>query len=104
MVISSSLVMLTAYTKEQDDDKRTQLMIGAYPCCNGNLGIGLPDELRLPVYTKEICPHCGTNVWHRFSQFDPESWTEAAFLAEHDVDYKTKTIKLRDCRQQDESS
>lgn len=71
------------------------MMIGSYPCCDGPLMIALPD-VPLPKYAKDICEHCSATVWHRFSRVDPQSWTEADFLAEHDIDETTKTIKPRE--------
>jgi hypothetical protein len=67
------------------------MMIGSYPCCNGGLLIPMPDKT--PAYAPEDCPHCGARVWHRFSRVDPQSWTEADFLAEHDVDAEKHTIE-----------
>lgn len=69
------------------------MMIGTYPCCEGDLWLPMPD--RTPAYMPEDCPHCGAKVWHRFSRVEPKSFTEAAFLAEHDVDEETRQIKAR---------
>jgi hypothetical protein len=66
------------------------VIIGTYPCCNGNLWHSMPD--RSPAYLPEDCPHCGARVWHRFSRVQSTSWTEADFLAEHDVDIETRMI------------
>ncbi len=61
------------------------MMIGAYPCCAGNLALPTPDKT--PAWRPEDCPHCGAKVWHRFSRIAPMSWTEPDFLAEHEIDY-----------------
>ncbi|HRE44831.1 MAG TPA: hypothetical protein PKY87_12805 [Terricaulis sp.] len=74
------------------------MIIGEYPCCDGHLFIPLPDGISLPAYEREKCPHCGAVVWHKHSRIDPESWTEAAFLAEHNVDEETKQITRKDGR------
>ena len=70
------------------------MIFGDYPCCQGSLAIVVPD--RCPVYFSEDCPHCGATVWHRLSRLDAESWTEADFLAEHDIDYETRIIKRKE--------
>lgn len=67
------------------------MMIGEYPCCGGMLMLQMPD--RTPAYAKEACPHCGVTVWHRFSRWDPESFTEDAFAKEFIVDETTHTIR-----------
>jgi len=69
------------------------MMIGGYPCCDGPLAIAVPEKT--PAYLPENCPHCGKPVWHKVSRVDPTSWTEADFLAEHVVDYKTHEITER---------
>lgn len=69
------------------------MMIGTYPCCDGHLWMAMPD--RTPAYLPEACPHCGARVWHRFSRVEPMSWTEADFLAEHEVDEETRQITAR---------
>ena len=66
------------------------MMIGSYPCCDGNLWIPMPDKT--PAYAAEDCPHCGAKVWHLFSRVNPTTWTEADFLAEHDINHETKII------------
>ena len=47
------------------------MMIGSYPCCEGDLWIPMPE--RTPAYAPEACPHCGAKVWHRFSRLEPKS-------------------------------
>lgn len=69
------------------------MIFGSYPCCSGSLGIAMPDKT--PVYWPEDCPHCGAKVWHRLSRVDPQSWTEAEFLAEFEVDEATKMIRAK---------
>jgi hypothetical protein len=69
------------------------MVFGDYPCCGGELAISIPE--RTPAYSAESCPHCGAKVWHRLSRIDPQSWTEADFLAEYEVDEGAKTIKER---------
>lgn len=66
------------------------MVIGEYPCCGGPFSIAVPDKT--PAYFSEDCPHCGAKVWHKLSRVDPESWTEKAFFAEHDVDFGAKII------------
>jgi hypothetical protein len=68
-------------------------MFGEYPCCGAALAIALPEKT--PAYMPESCPSCGAKVWHRFSRIEPQSWTEADFLAEFEVDDAAKTIKER---------
>lgn len=71
------------------------MMIGSYPCCEGTLFMGMP-EVKLPVYGKEDCPHCGAEIWHLFSKAVPTTWTREDFLAEHDIDPQTKIITRKD--------
>lgn len=75
------------------------MMIGSYPCCGGSLALAMPTEApgyaALPAYSREECPHCGAIVWHRFSRWDPMSWTELDFLAEHTVDLGRRIIKAK---------
>lgn len=69
------------------------MIFGEYPCCGGALTLGLPKgKHKLPAYAKEECPHCGAIVWHKFSRWDPMSWTEEDFLAEFDIDEKTGMV------------
>lgn len=70
------------------------MIFGEYPCCDGSLSLGVPDKT--PAYFSENCPHCGAKVWHRLSRVDPQSWTEADFLAEHEIDHETKQIKSKE--------
>lgn len=67
------------------------MIFGSYPCCEGPLAIAVPDKT--PAYWKENCPNCGAVVWHRLSRLDPQTWTEAQFLAEHTIDEATKQIR-----------
>ena len=69
------------------------MVFGEYPCCGGFFSHPVPDKT--PAYFPEDCPHCGAKVWHKLSRVGPESWTEADFLAEHDVDMETKRITGR---------
>jgi hypothetical protein len=69
------------------------MIFGDYPCCGGAFSTGVPDKT--PAYFDEDCPHCGAHVWHRLSRVDPMSWTEADFLAKHEIDAEAKTIKAR---------
>lgn len=69
------------------------MVVGSYPCCDGNLMIAVPDVT--PAFKRELCPHCGEAVWHRLSRLDPQSWTEAAFLEEYDVNEEAGTIERR---------
>jgi hypothetical protein len=68
------------------------MIFGEYPCCDEPLSLTIPLGARLPLYTKDQCPKCGTTCWHKLSRFDPTSWTEEDFLAEHDVDAATNTV------------
>jgi hypothetical protein len=69
------------------------MIFGSYPCCGVQLCIAMPKSG--PSYMPEACPHCASKVWHRLSRIDPQSWTEAEFLAEHEVDDAAKTIMER---------
>lgn len=69
------------------------MIFGTYPCCKGSLGLPMPEKT--PAYMPEDCPHCGAKVWHRFSRIESVSWIEADFLAEHNVDFKTKIITAK---------
>ena len=66
------------------------MIIGSYPCCGGPFEHALPEKT--PAYFKQLCPHCGAVVWHRLSKADPESWTEADFLASHKIDEASREI------------
>lgn len=72
------------------------MIIGSYPCCNGDLHISMPETAG---FSRENCPHCGSVVWHRLSRFEPSSWTEADFLEAYEVDEKSK--KVVDKRERD---
>ena len=69
------------------------MMIGSYPCCDAALMIEMPE--RTPTYWRELCPACGAAVWHLFSRVEPQSWTEAEFLKEHEVIEATKQVRER---------
>lgn len=69
------------------------MIIGEYPCCDGPLMIWLPPDC--PKVEREICPHCGAAVWHYLARLNPQSWTEAAFLEEWEVDQETKSVKRK---------
>jgi hypothetical protein len=73
------------------------MMIGEYPCCGGSLMLAMPSDApegaSLPAYSTEKCPHCGGQVWHRFSRFAPMSWTEADFLDQHELDLEARVIR-----------
>lgn len=68
------------------------MIFGNYPCCGSALAISMPERA---AYHRENCPACGAVVWHRLSRIDPQSWTEDRFLAEHEVDEQTKTIRVK---------
>ena len=67
--------------------------LGEYPCCGGALFLSWDEESF--GYAPEDCPHCGAKVWHRFSNYQPESWTEEEFLKRHSVNHETRSIKER---------
>ena len=70
------------------------MMIGSYPCCDGELWIPMPD--RTPSYSPGVCPHCGAKVWHRFSRLDPMTYTEEDFLRRFTVDVETTQITAKE--------
>lgn len=65
------------------------MIFGDYPCCNASLAIAMSERAG---YFRELCPSCGTAVWHKMSRLDPQSWTEVDFLKEYRVDEATKQI------------
>ncbi len=67
------------------------MIMGDYPCCDGPLCLAVPDR-PLPAFLPEICPHCGAKVWHKFSRWDPISWTDEEFRKLYDVNDETKQI------------
>lgn len=69
------------------------MVLGDYPCCGAPLCFAVPEKT--PMYFREACPSCGQIVWHRLSRWDPKSWAEADFLAEHEIDEKTKVIRSK---------
>lgn len=69
------------------------MIIGSYPCCDGDLHLSMPDKT--PAYFAEECPHCSAKVWHRLSRVQSTSWTEADFLKEHEVDLDAHTITAK---------
>ena len=73
------------------------MIIGKYPCCGAHLMIELP-EGELPKIAWENCTECGTKVYHKFSRIDPKSWTEEGFLREYEIDEKTKSVKLKEVK------
>lgn len=66
------------------------MIFGNYPCCDGELTLSMPDQT--PTFAKENCPHCGELVWHKFSRIEPQSFTEAQFLDEYEVDDESMSI------------
>lgn len=68
-----------------------EMMIGEYPCCEGELWLSMPDKT--PTFAPEDCPHCGAKVWHVFSRWSPQTYLEKDFLEKYEVNSKTKTIK-----------
>lgn len=67
------------------------MIFGSYPCCDGELTLAMPD--RSGTYAREICPHCSTPVWHKFSRIQSQSWTEEVFLRIYEIDDETKQIR-----------
>lgn len=65
------------------------MIFGSYPCCDADMSIAMSEN---PGYFRELCPSCGTPVWHKLSRLDPQSWREVDFLKEHRIDEATKTI------------
>jgi hypothetical protein len=65
------------------------MIFGDYPCCNAPLAIAMPER---PGFFRELCPACGTAVWHKMSRLDPQSWTEVDFLKEYRVDEVTNQV------------
>ena len=55
--------------------------------------IQLPDNC--PKVERETCPHCGAVVWHYLARLNPQSWTEAEFMEEWEVDQATKSVKRK---------
>lgn len=68
------------------------MIFGCYPCCNGDLCLGVPDVT--PKFQKEACPHCGAVVWHKLSRIDAKSWVESDFLEIYKVDENDHTLSL----------
>ncbi len=68
-------------------------IIGEYPCCNGDLWLGEPDNM--PKWLPEACPHCGEKVWHLFRWDDSQTYLEAEFLQEYEVNEAEKRITKR---------
>lgn len=69
------------------------MIIGEYPCCNGDLWIPMPDKT--PSYFPEDCPHCGAKVWHECSRMQSRTYTEKDFLERFTVDEATRSITLK---------
>lgn len=69
------------------------MVFGDYPCCGAPLTITLPENL--PRYLPENCPGCGAKVWHKLSRIDPQTWLEAEFLKDYEVDGVTKQIRWK---------
>lgn len=64
-----------------------------YEGCRGLLSMALPDCT--PAYERILCPTCERPVWYRLSRIDPMAWTEADFLAEHELDETTRQVRGR---------
>lgn len=58
------------------------------------LMIAVPD--RTPCYVEVACETCKRPVWYRLSRVDPIAWTEADFLAEHNIDREKNLITRKD--------
>ncbi len=52
------------------------MIFGEYPCCGEYLCLDIPDNIKLPVWQQEKCPHCGVEVWHNMSRVEPYSTIE----------------------------
>ena len=70
------------------------MIIGDYPCCDGELCLSMPE--RTPTAAPECCPHCGAKVWRYFSRIQTTSYTEKEFLEKYTVDEETKAIRGKD--------
>lgn len=68
------------------------MILGSFPCCNGTLALAMGDR---SGYAPHTCPHCGANVWTRFSRVNPESWTDTDFRREFIVDDEKRTVVPR---------
>jgi len=62
-----------------------------YDDCTAILMVEVPE--RTPAYAIVQCDECHRDVWYRLSRIDPQAWTPEDFLAQHDIDHETKTIK-----------
>ena len=71
------------------------MIVGDYPCCDGDFVFWPSDDFQLPVYRPEDCPHCGARVWHLISYVEPMSWTESDFLELFEVCEETRVVKRR---------
>lgn len=60
------------------------MILGTYPCCDVPLAFDVED-LELPLYYREECPHCGQVVWHRLTREKPWSLLEVDFLRRFEV-------------------
>lgn len=69
------------------------MIVGEYPCCGGTLALAMPDGPG--GYAPRTCEHCGATCWTRFSRLDPETWTDADFRREFDVDDLAKRVTPR---------
>lgn len=75
------------------------MIFGEYPCCGGALTLSLPEGADLPAIAPEDCPHCSAKVWHKFSRWDPESWTDEEFRKAYDVNEADKSVSPRYARE-----
>lgn len=66
------------------------MIFGECPYCDEPFTTGVPDDIRLPAYEKNMCEKCGDWFWTKLSRIDPQSYDINHFT----VDEKTNELRL----------
>lgn len=69
------------------------MIIGSTPCCDAPLFRPLAPNP--PCFERHVCEECGVVLWTLHTRLFPETWTEADFLKEYDVDETTKAVRRK---------
>jgi hypothetical protein len=73
------------------------MICGVFPCCNEEpLMLEISETGHLGMFMKDVCPGCGTTVFHYLSSLMPYSVTEADFNECYEIDEDSKKLKVRD--------
>lgn len=66
------------------------MIVGTCIHCSEPFMLEVPEQT--PVFRRHTCDACQQPMWTKISRVDPVSWTEEAFLREHEIDHATRRI------------